>query len=673
MGHIISGEGLQPSASKVAAIKEAPKPSSLSELKSFLGLVNYYAKFLPNSATLLAPLYKLLRNSESWRWNKEQQVAFEHIKDMLTAPTLLVHFDDSKPLMLSCDASPHGVGAVLSHVMDNQSDKPIAYASRSLNTAERRYSQLDKEALAILFGVSKFHHYLYGRHFIIYSDHKPLMHIFNQSKTVPVMASARLQRWALTLNSYHYTIKYQKGSHMGNADALSRLPLPDCPTTVPVPPETIGLLEQLASVPLTATQIRTMTARDPVLAKVKQYTQNGWPAKVTDEQLQPYSSKRDELSLEDGILLWGSRVVVPPQARHLVIEEAHGAHIGIARMKSLTRQFVWWPKIDSDLETKVRNCNMCQKFRSEPPQAVLHPWEWPKQPWVRVHADFAGPFLGKMFLILIDAHSKWIEVHITTSTTSSITIEKMRSTFATFGIPEVLVTDNGSNFTSSEFEEFLKSNGIRHIKTAPYHPASNGLAERAVQTFKAGMKKLTSGTLETRVARFLFTYRITPQTTTGVSPSELLFGHRLRCHLDFLRPSIDAKVRQNQCRQKELHDFHARDRVLVEGDSVLVKNFSAGEPWIPGVIYSKTGPSSFTVDLTDGRRVRRHLDQLRKNTAVTVANESTITGTNDDLSIPMSNPSTVESPPSDDSSEDSTLRRSTRTRHPPQRFTFDSD
>ena len=109
-----------------------------------------------------------------------------------------------------------------------------------------------------------------------------------------------------------------------------------------------------------------------------------------------------------------------------------------------------------------RNCTTCQKFRGEPPQAVLHPWGWPKQPWVRVHADFAGPFLGKMFLSLVDAHSKWIEVHITTSTTSSVTIE-MRSTFATFGIPETLVTDNGPNFTSVEFENFLKSNGIHHI------------------------------------------------------------------------------------------------------------------------------------------------------------------------------------------------------------------
>ena len=151
-----------------------------------------------------------------------------------------------------------------------------------------------------------------------------------------------------------------------------------------------------------------------------------------------------------------------------------------------------------------------------------------------------------MYLILIDAHSKWIEVHITTSATSSVTIEKMQSTFATFGIPETLVTDNGTNFTSAEFEEFLKSNGIHHTGTASYHPALNGLTERAVQTFKSGMMKLTSGTLEARVARFLFNYRITPQITTGVLPSELLFGRRLRCHLDLLHPNLEAKVCQNQ-------------------------------------------------------------------------------------------------------------------------------
>ena len=165
---------------------------------------------------------------------------------------------------------------------------------------------------------------------------------------------------------------------------------------------------------------------------------------------------------------------------------------------------------------------------------------------------------------------------ITNSATSAVTIDKLRNTFATFGLSEILVTDNGSNFTSAEFEEFLKSNGIRHTRTAPYHPASNGLAERAVQSFKLGMKKLTVGSLEARVARFLFTYRITPQTTTGISPSELLLGHRLCCHLDFICPNLDSKARQSQYRQKETHDFHAQDRDFQVGDHILAKNFSSG-------------------------------------------------------------------------------------------------
>ena len=314
--------------------------------------------------------------------------------------------------------------------------------------------------------------------------------------------------------------------------------------------------------------------------------------------------------------------MVPPQAQKRVIEEAHAAHIGISRMKSLARQFVWWPKMDTDLEAKVKSCRTCQLSRNEPPQSTLHPWEWPQQPWTRVHADYAGPMFGKMFLILIDAHSKWMEVHITSSATSSVTIDKMRTTFAYSGLPEILVTDNGPAFTSGEFEQFVKANGIKHVRTAPYHHASNGLAERSVQILKSGMKKLKDGTLETNLARFLFSYRLTPQTTTGPSPSELLFVRHLRCHLDFLRPNLPAKVRQCQSQQKDAHDYHARDRQLQMGDKVFAKNYGTGEPWLSGVIQSKTGPSSFIVDLTDGRQVRRHLDQLREDTTTDVSDSA---------------------------------------------------
>ena len=237
--------------------------------------------------------------------------------------------------------------------------------------------------------------------FFIYSDHQPFMHILSETKSAPAMASACLQRWALTLSAYQYSIKYRKGDLMGNADGLSRLPLPDSPDHVPSPPENITLMEQLANMPMSASQLRTMTNRNPILAKVKQFTLHRWPSTLPSNlsDLQPHWKRRDKLSLEDGNLLWGSRVVVPPQAQKCVIEEAHAAHIGISRMKSLARQFVWWPKMDLELEAKVKSCKTCQLSQNEPPQSTLHPWEWPQQPWIRVHADYAGPMFGKMFLI----------------------------------------------------------------------------------------------------------------------------------------------------------------------------------------------------------------------------------------------------------------------------------
>ena len=194
----------------------------------------------------------------------------------------------------------------------------------------------------------------------------------------------------------------------------------------------------------------------------------------------------------------------------------------------------------------------------------------------------------------------------------------MRSSFATFGLPEILVTDNWTNFTNAEFEEFFKVNGIWHTRTAPYHLASNGLAKRAVQSFKLGMKKITAGSLETRVARFLFSYRITSQTTTGTSPSELLLGHRLCCRLDFIYPNLDARVSQNQYRQKETHDFHAKDHDFQEGDNILTMNFISGEPWLRGTIHKKLGPVSFIVELSDGRMVNQNLDQLQENSVINV-------------------------------------------------------
>ena len=240
-------------------MSEAPAPVNVQQLRSFLGLVNYYGKFLPHLASTLAPLYQLLKKKEQWNWGPPQKQAFKEAKSQLTSTKILTHFDTSKKLMLSCDASPYGVGAVLSHRFPDGTERPIAYASRSLAVAEKQYAQIEKEGLAIVFGVKKFHSYLLGRRFTVYSDHKPLQYLFSESRPVPVMASARIQRWALTLSAYNYSIEFKSGSAQGNADGLSRLPLKETPELVPQPGEMVLLMERLSycNSPVNVASIRT--------------------------------------------------------------------------------------------------------------------------------------------------------------------------------------------------------------------------------------------------------------------------------------------------------------------------------------------------------------------------------------------------------------------------------
>ena len=228
---------------------------------------------------------------------------------------------------------------------------------------------------------------------------------------------------------------------------------------------------------------------------------------------------------------------------------------------------------------KVKSCDECQAHQSTPAEAPLHPWEWPGLPWSRLHVDYAGPYKGEMFPIVIDAYSKWLEVHCMKSTTSNATIEKLREIFATHGLPATLVSDNGSNFTSSEFEEFMKRNGIKHIKVAPYHPASKRLAERAVQVFKEGFEKMGEGSIQTKISRFLLRYRTTPHSTTRVPPAELLMKRKLHTQLDRIFPSVADRVPSKQCKQKA-----AMTTMLKRGPWRKVKLFT---PKISGISGGK--------------------------------------------------------------------------------------
>ena len=262
--------------------------------------------------------------------------------------------------------------------------------------------------------------------------------------------------------------------------------------------------------------------------------------------MKPYFSRKSELGLFSGCVVWGERVVIPEKLRNRILNDLHEGHLGMVKMKGLARSYVWWPGIDKDIEMIAKKCSGCQEIQKNPSKAPLHPWEFPSSPWRRIHVDFAGPFQDNMFLIVVDAHSKWPEVVPMRKTTTDKTINVLRGMFARWGIPHQLVLDNGPQFTSEQFEMFMKDNNVKHLRGAPYHPSTNGLAERFVQSFKNAMKAAqTKDDLSLRIARFLLAYRNAPHAVTGEAPADLMLGRKLRSRLEMIRPDLRKKVEDN--------------------------------------------------------------------------------------------------------------------------------
>uniref|UniRef100_A0A3B3C7M6 Gypsy retrotransposon integrase-like protein 1 n=1 Tax=Oryzias melastigma TaxID=30732 RepID=A0A3B3C7M6_ORYME len=456
LGHVIDSKGLHKAPSKVKAITEAPAPKNVSQLRSFLGLLTYYARFVPNLAHKLKPLHELLNKTTPWKWTENCEKAFNQVKLDLTKSEALVHFDSKLPLQLACDASPYGLGAVVSHILPSGEERPIAFASRTLSKSESNYAQIEREALSIVFGVKKFHQYLFGRKFILLTDHKPLTTIFGPHKGIPSLAASRMQRWALLLSAHQYEIKYRKSDEHQNADGLSRLPLPE--TQTESSPTEILFFKTVSSAPVTAAHVKKHTRTDPTMSEVLDIVTSGKRGEMTPS-LKPYLVRQNELSVQGGCLLWGFRVIIPSHLREKVLTELHTGHCGVVRMKEIARSYFWWPGLDADIERKAMSCSDCQKLRNQRQLAPLHPWDWPEEPWQRIHVDFAGPFENQMFLVVVDAHSKWPEVVVMKNTSAERTVEELRTIFSRFGLPQQLVSDNGPQFVSEVFNTFMEENG----------------------------------------------------------------------------------------------------------------------------------------------------------------------------------------------------------------------
>ena len=380
-GVICSAAGVQPDPGKVSALKQMAPPSNLKDLQTFLGIATYMGPFIPNLSSLSAPLREIGKEGTIFHWTPSHQTTFEQIKQSISEDVTLTYYDTAKPVTLQVDASLKGLGAAL--LQDN---KPIAFASKALSDTESRYANIEREMLAVVYGCERFHTYLYGRSFVAESDHKPLESIHLKHLTA---APPRLQRMLLRLQPYDLTIKYKPGKEMLIADALSRLSPED---TRPMENLDVQIHEVCPQVADTMVrEIRGETQKDPELSALKEIVYSGWPStrKELPTLTKPYWSYRDELTVEDGILMKGSRIIVPQTLQSQILAKLHAAHQGAEKTKLRARTSVFWRNLNKDIDETTKACTICQELQKTQTREPLLQTEIPPRPWCYDMPSFA--------------------------------------------------------------------------------------------------------------------------------------------------------------------------------------------------------------------------------------------------------------------------------------------
>ena len=464
-GHVFGQEGVSPDPDKIRTINDTPEPTSVAEVRSFLGMCQYVARFISGYATTTEPLRNLTKKDTTWKWGNQEQQAFDKLKQVLTGAHVMANFDASKPRELTVDASPTGLGAILI-----QNGKVIYYASRALTPTEQRYSQTDREFLAVVYGVEHFHLYLFGSRFRVTTDHKPLIGIMSSQKPT----TARMEKWRLRLMPYEMDLVYNPRRDDRNpADYISRHPQ-DTPHRENAGEEYIRYTAR-NSIPksMTLEEVETATQSNQTVQKVMVAVQTG---KWYDKHIENFTHFRNEFSVHDGLVLRDHRLVVPSSLQHKVVSIAQLSHQGIVKTKECIREKIWFPGIDRLVEDTVKTYIPCQASYPGPKtREPIVPTPLPSEPWSSLAVDFAGPFSSGNYLT--DEHNRFPEVEIISSTAASTILPRLETIFSRQGIPQAVKTDNGPPFNSQDFANFANEFGFHHHKISPLWPEANGAAE----------------------------------------------------------------------------------------------------------------------------------------------------------------------------------------------------
>lgn len=611
LGHVLSAQGIHPDPEKQKALMDIPQPTTVKEVRSFLGLAGYVGqRFVPHFSTLTSPIWQTIKG-EKLLWSNAASSAFDKLKLELSKSLNLTFFDNNSDTILKVDASGVGIGGVLI-----QNDRPVLFASRKLSPVEQRYAHIEKEFLSIVFCCYRFKSFLVGKSFEINTDNAPLIAFFDKPlDRVPL----RIQRWLLSLQCFSFNTKHISGKDNNIADTLSRCPASDIePCEAERAHDIVNLVRQTC--PLRLEDIQLAISNDAEASNLIAAIQSEWT--WVNRSIKCYTHLRTSLTLADNLLFFDDRLFIPRSLRGRIIADAHEGHLGQSKMKEILRSHFFWPKMGHDIEEYVRQCQSCIRFSGENRHAPLQSTvEQVNSPWQRVAIDITGPserLKGATYLSVIDYYSRFPFLHRLHSTSSHEIIEALTHLFSLFGTPFELVSDNGTNFVSQEFETFLASQGIKHFRSSNYYPQSNGVVERLHATVKHRLDKLLfeGMPLDKAVPLCLRELRSSPHSSTGETPFFRMFGREMNTrymHLDN-KQVITQKVSNKQKYIRKDNNMHARVLNFSPGQKVLVRFKNKNTEPQRATIITQKGYGSWEVLMDRGyKRVinQRYLREVK--------------------------------------------------------------
>lgn len=583
LGLEVSRDGVRPGLGKAKAIEEFQRPKNIHNVRQFLGLTGFFRRFIPNHAKLTAPLTKLLRKKEEWKWTDEQENSFIELKNKLKERPLLAIYDHKLPVEIHTDASQCGIAGIMLQPNEDEKLKPTHYFSRQLTTAESKWHSYELETLAVLETLRRFRVYLIGKPFKVLTDCQALKMASQKRDLVP-----RIARWWLQLQEFDFIVEHRAGSKMSHVDALSRNPATEDAL------ETENFVLRIE--PYDWVLVAQLT--DDKINAIKHILEKPATDEYAKQIHKDYKLKENRLyKVDAGKELW----VVPKGLRREILRACHDemGHFSTNKTLDKLKEAYWFPRMTEYTTNYIKACIPCAQHK-EPTgrkEGYLHPIEKVEIPFHTLHADHLGPFNqstgGKKYVFaVIDSFTKFILLHAVKNTTTAAVLRFLKTTFTTYGIPTRLITDRGSAFTSKGFKDFTKLKGIKHILNAVATPRANGQIERynatILQALATSIKH--DDEWEKRLPDIQFAMNNTKNASTSLTPSELLMGYRPRASADSaltikiqperpvikdlnkVRVDVKRRMTNDQRKQKERFDLkRLRPRRYNVGDLVMVR------------------------------------------------------------------------------------------------------